>query len=110
MSTLPGWVIRPVSGRYGAPLGRLEYRPDDWRAAFKLHVRRVPLDKGGYDQGGAYWGLGDRLYVAYTNGEADAGETVRFFFRVKKLALAGSWAMDAQACVLRRYPNARFYR
>ncbi len=28
----------------------------------RFHLQHVPLDTGGYDRGGAYWGLGDPLY------------------------------------------------
>jgi hypothetical protein len=28
----------------------------------KLVVRRVPLDSGGYDPGGAYWGIPNNLF------------------------------------------------
>lgn len=31
-----------------------------------LCLRKVPLDKGGYDPGGAYWGRGEPLYCAFT--------------------------------------------
>lgn len=32
----------------------------------KVYTKRVRLDSGGYDQGGAYWGLGSPLYVRFT--------------------------------------------
>jgi len=28
----------------------------------RFYLHHVPLDNGGYDRGGAYWGLGPRLY------------------------------------------------
>lgn len=46
-----------VSCRYGAPLGRDSESLDHdgtWKAD------RVALDEGGYDDGGAYWGLRPR--------------------------------------------------
>lgn len=53
-----------VSGRYGAPMGRYGGKLDPdaphWRAT------RLPLDGGGYDKGGAYWGtrpIGVSLYA-----------------------------------------------
>ncbi|AET42325.1 hypothetical protein DSS3P1_12 [Ruegeria phage DSS3-P1] len=50
-----------VGGRYGAPMGR---RGDsvDPDAGGALTARRVTLDAGGYDAGGAYWGLGAPLW------------------------------------------------
>jgi len=32
----------------------------------KVFDCRVPLDNGGYDKGGAYWGIGKPLRVSYT--------------------------------------------
>lgn len=40
--------------KFGAPMGRPSNTLDhdgEWKA------QRVPLDEGGYDEGGAYWGL-----------------------------------------------------
>lgn len=54
----------PVGGRYGAPLGRRTR----WAAGpffGRVRARRVPLDKGGYDRGGAYWGLGAPVWYVY---------------------------------------------
>src|SRR4051794_35774068 len=54
-----------VFGRYGAPMGRksdhlagLIIEPRD--PPFTL--RRIRINSGGYDSGGAYWGLGAPLY------------------------------------------------
>lgn len=58
-------VTPDVSSRYGAPMGRISGNLDHsdyslWRA------KAVPLNGGGYDRGGAYWGLrarGERLFA-----------------------------------------------
>ncbi len=50
-----------VSSRYGAPMGRYTGNPDP-DAQGKFSLRRVTLDSGGYDSGGAYWGHGEPLY------------------------------------------------
>lgn len=48
----------PVSSRYGAPMGR-HTGPDFLCAeAGRVTLRRIRLDRGGYDPGGAYWGHG----------------------------------------------------
>lgn len=48
----------PVNARYGAPMGR-HTGPDYLETgAGPLRLVRIPLDSGGYDRGGAYWGLG----------------------------------------------------
>jgi hypothetical protein len=53
----------PVSCRYGAPMGR-HTGPEPGSLGDRWHLRRVPLDSGGYDSGGAYWGAGLPLYWA----------------------------------------------
>ena len=50
-------TLKTVDTRYGAPMGRSGQKGDpDWYYRFSL--RRVRLDAGGYDSGGAYWGHG----------------------------------------------------
>lgn len=56
-------ILPMVSCRYGAPMGRPS--DEDFDGLFPVHIRRVKLDSGGYDRGGAYWGLGEPLYVAW---------------------------------------------
>jgi hypothetical protein len=52
-----------VSCKYGAPMGRsADANLDDSPNSVRLF--RVNLDSGGYDDGGAYWGTGCRLYCA----------------------------------------------
>jgi hypothetical protein len=49
-----------VNCRYGAPLGRwTDHRAEP---AGPIRLFKVRLDSGGYDDGGAYWGLGGPLY------------------------------------------------
>ncbi len=46
--------VPPVGAKYGAPMGRMSGSLDHdgpWKA------EPVALDEGGYDAGGAYWGL-----------------------------------------------------
>ncbi len=55
-------ILEKVNCTYGAPMGRSEsgnYEGD------KIHLVRIYLDSGGYDHGGAYWGHGEPLYLAY---------------------------------------------
>jgi hypothetical protein len=51
--------LRVNAGR-GAPMGRRDKRPRAYGG--HLVVQQVPLDDGGYDPGGAYWGTGDPLW------------------------------------------------
>ena len=52
---------RSEAAELRATLAAIEAAPP----VLKLHLNRVRLDSGGYDSGGAYWGHGGPLYVAY---------------------------------------------
>ncbi len=85
----------------GAPMGRADWddgAPRDLPRRF--YLRRIRLDSGGYDNGGAYWGHGAPLWYAET--ESVDGEAF-FFIRATDRAAA-------KTEVLRRYPGARFFR
>lgn len=60
-------LMPTVSTRYGAPMGR---RDDvlDFSEPNSINLFEVKLDSGGYDNGGAYWGRGDPLFVARQGG------------------------------------------
>lgn len=89
--------ITPVSAKYGAPMGR--YTGPDYleTEAGKIHLRRVPLDSGGYDRGGAYWGLGAPLWECL-----DQDGNGRIFRARNRDA--------AKAEILSDFPDARFFR
>ncbi|MFA7334859.1 MAG: hypothetical protein WC130_11295 [Kiritimatiellia bacterium] len=57
----PGDDLTDVGGRYGAPMGR---GSEHLELGDTVHLHRVTLDPGGYDAGGAYWGLGAPLWRA----------------------------------------------
>lgn len=96
-----------VHSKYGAPMGRtsdhlsgLIIEATDSR----FTLRRVPINSGGYDSGGAYWGLGQPLYwwsVEITEG--DARDECSGFFRASN-------RKAAKAHILELHPLARFYR
>jgi hypothetical protein len=95
-----------VNCQYGAPMGRSDY-DDDKTGAPKLHLARVYIDSQGYDNGGAYWGLGQRLFVAWKHSLAGnppkEGGNVRHFVRAKNRECAKE--------ILRQtFSDARFYR
>jgi hypothetical protein len=53
-------TLSNVSSQYGAPMGRAVYgAPVDGELC---GLRAIPLNAGGYDSGGAYWGRGPTLY------------------------------------------------
>lgn len=58
-------IITQVDSVGGAPMGRSNVgtRPTD---GTRVYDSRVPMITGGYDRGGAYWGLGPELRVSYT--------------------------------------------
>ncbi len=66
-------VIDKTDGRYGAPMGRANVNECPTTEHLEVNVsitgktfdRTVPLDGGGYDAGGAYWGTGSELRVTY---------------------------------------------
>lgn len=102
--------------RYGAPMGRPSVWPgrgpgDSWppQAAAQswppLRLRRLALDSGGYDGGGAYWGCGRPLFVAY-------GDGVEIFIRdAETRPGAGIRTVAAAAAHLRRVlPGVRLAR
>ena len=72
----------PVATHRGAPLGRHATLLPGRTEPQRLTVRRVYLDAQGYDTGGAYWGLGPKLWVALDDDGATA------YFRAPTLAAA----------------------
>lgn len=98
-------LLDDVSSKYGAPMGRptivgpRQVVPVVTSDVFAEKVRcfRVALDSGGYDSGGAYWGVGPpSLYCAM-------GDDFQAFERAH--------SRDAAKEKFRkRYPNIKFYR
>lgn len=85
----------------GASLGRSSSIPDDTEKPVKMHLRRIRLDSGGYDPGGAYWGHGGWLWEAWS----DDGETY-----LTGRAMSRPFRDKAKAEILEIVPKARFYR
>lgn len=96
-----------VSSRYGAPMGRTSDHLSGLiieETDSRFTLRRVPINSGGYDSGGAYWGLGQPLFwwsVEITEG--DARDECSGFFRA-------SSRDAAKAHIVEMHPKARFYR
>lgn len=78
----------------GAPMGRVS-RIFDAGQPCKLFLRRIYLDAQGYDNGGAYWGHGTPLYVAFS------GMTTIF--------LRAHTRQEAKAQLRQTLPNASFF-
>lgn len=79
-----------VNAKYGAPMGRQSFGNIPDAPECSLKVFRVTLDTGGYDDGGAYWGLPqDNLYCIESINLNDYYRTfVRARDRVEAAALA----------------------
>ena len=107
-----GWNGGPM--KYGASMGRpIEAARQDYLArahkydvlaqssaldVVKVALRRIRLNHGGYDAGGAYWGHGTPLYWA----GSDTG-VVDLWFRASDREAAKAHVREA-------FPNATFYR
>jgi hypothetical protein len=66
----------------------------------KFSLQWVPINAGGYDAGGAYWGTGPRLYWAAAVDETTGNEVSEFYRAADRTA--------AKAIVRRQYPGAKF--
>lgn len=84
-------------GRYGSYMGRYTgpYYLDT--SAGKLYLQRVLLDRGGYDQGGAYWGFGAPLWEVQ---DQDGNTTI----------LRAASRERAKEVIRQDFPNATFFR
>ena len=99
--------LEKLSCKYGAPFGRsdLPHAYEEFRAIpehpHKFHLQKVKLDSGGYDSGGAYWGLRSRGWSLYwaTNEQ----ETVQRFFDAKSRD-------EAKGILREEFPNCTFFR
>lgn len=85
----------PVGSRYGAPMGRRSDGSLDPEAG-RFRLVRIRLNLGGYDAGGAYWGLGVPLW------RAEDGDGRGLWFRARDRAAA-------KETLRRDYPEAQFY-
>lgn len=101
-----GGVLKLSKGysQWGADMGRHEETPPirEEHQTIKLHLRRVRIDSGGYDAGGAYWGSSWPLYQV--SGEINNGEDLVEYY------LRAVTRDEAKQLVRRQYPGARFYR
>lgn len=91
--------ITDCSCKYGAPMGRRSDLATDGDP-IKLCLRHVPFIDGCYDQGGAYWGSPENLWVAWGD---DGDEVCVLYVRARD-------RQDAKAQVIAHRHNARFYR
>lgn len=91
-----------VDCRYGAPMGRAARGTGKYTViadARPMYLIRCPLNSGGYDRGGAYWGLGEPLWYYSANPEGLIDGYVR-----------GKTREAAKAKVRAIHPHARFFK
>ena len=58
-------IITNVDCKYGAPMGRENIGEHPFKFLERVYDCAVPLTDG-YDNGGAYFGIGNQLRVKYT--------------------------------------------
>lgn len=99
MTTMSRFYYSKAYSIYGSSMGRNEHHGGNPVTRFRL--QRVPVNEGGYDPGGAYWGKGMPLWQYEADNDED--DVITGFTRAMDRE-------DAKLDVLRRYPTARFYR
>ena len=96
-----------VNARYGAPMGRKSDHLEGLiitEADPRFTLRRVRINSGGYDSGGAYWGLGEPLFWwSVTITEDEARDECSGFLRAHN-------RIAAKAAITTIHPKARFLR
>lgn len=107
--------LSPGSSARGADMGRISTVPIG-SGPIKMHLLRVRLDSGGYDAGGAYWGLGEPMYRAVSASEVPTAYGPRTapistgrVERVQRFTRAESRA-EAKALIQEAIPGATFFR
>lgn len=100
----------------GSRMGRRNWLPYDANAPIKLRLTPLRFVGQCYDQRGAYWGMGDTIYCAWTPHdvtcrEHDYGHIAPDKARHRVLVFV--WARSraaAKSLVIARLPNATFFR
>jgi hypothetical protein len=83
---IPGITINAIlaspaykaCNQYGASMGRssvTEGKPE------RLHLQKVDIDSGGYDRGGAYWGIGHPIWCAFSPNNTENEYRIEVFVR-----------------------------
>ena len=89
-----GWCGDP---KRGAAMGRGSKHASDTSAEIKFYLRYRPLNSGGYDANGTYFGHGGRVYW-YADAEGKVDATLRANNRA-----------EAIAEIRTEYPRAKFF-
>ena len=90
-------LVKPPEQFRGAPMGRAS-RGEPGTVGAKFNLSRVRLDRGGYDETGAYWGLGQALWTY-----CDGAGRIEGFLRSPDRG-------TAKEAIRAIHPGARFWR
>lgn len=63
----------PAGSARGAPFGRPSSISPEKDPGARYYLSRIRIDAGGYDPGGAYWGVGEPLYNFTTDDGTESG-------------------------------------
>jgi hypothetical protein len=89
----------PAGSARGAPFGRPSASRNEISAPpQQFYLTKIRINAGGYDPGGAYWGVGQPLYYFTTEDGAESGY------------LRASDRDHAKDKVRQLHPGARFFR
>jgi hypothetical protein len=93
-------ILTKAYNKYGSSMGRknqLNGKPE------KLHLRKIRLNQGGYDQGGAYWGntTNSHIYLAISPDNTENEEPVICYVRAEN-------RNEAKKLVLEKLPKFKF--
>jgi hypothetical protein len=83
-------------------MGRWESYGDDRGYSGRMYLQRVYLNSGGYDSGGAYWGVGQPLF-GYESAEDGGDDLIQGFIRADDRE-------HAKEQLRAKFPAVKFFR
>lgn len=110
---MPAIKLRKAYSKYGANDGRPSFLPNDSSVVVKLRLMRMRLDSGGYDAGGAYWGVRTpphKIYWAESVEEFRLGMYDRPPVGTIEMTVDATSRAEAKNKIRELLPNAKFYR
>lgn len=107
---MPVPKLTDVNCRFGAPMGRQSRIAVDDPETFdkRIHLVQLRMVDGDYDEGGAYWGAGDRrigwMYRAYYwDPKCESEQQIDYFLRA-------TGREDAKSKLREELPNVKFFK
>jgi len=95
----------------GSQMGRREMLPENTGEPIKLYLQRLNLTDGGYDGGGAYWGSGKTLYMAFVGHKCHSPGLPGFELipGVVQIFTRANSRAEAKQIVRQKLPGAKFH-